>query len=283
MSLKHYLSVVNRRLLTHKFCIIFDVETTGFSGTNDRIIQFSAKKYKTILAQDGLKFELVDVFDTLINPLRTLPEFIINLTGITQYQVDAANPENKVFGQIKDFLSGDCFLGAYNSPFDEKMVAALFNRMGWGWKSDYKEALLGEDKPALFVDTFDILPLSRLVFSETKNHNLETVAAAIGANEGLSFHSSLDDVEATMRVFKYILSYDVKDVPKKKLKLISIDPWSPQQKILRIYAKGNLGEELFFDVIRREWNLKSGGVLPYDEDDITAQCLTLRPDLRSFF
>lgn len=64
----------DKRRLTDEI-IVFDLETTGTSATNDRIIEIGAVKLRNL--------EISERFDMLVNPGRELTDFISNLTHIT--------------------------------------------------------------------------------------------------------------------------------------------------------------------------------------------------------
>ena len=61
-------------VLYPKNYVVVDIETTGFSALNDEIIELSALKVE--------EDELVEDFSTLVNPMRYVSPFILNLTGI---------------------------------------------------------------------------------------------------------------------------------------------------------------------------------------------------------
>ncbi|MBR4277292.1 MAG: hypothetical protein IKQ28_02540, partial [Lachnospiraceae bacterium] len=60
----------------------FDIETTGFSPVNDRIIEIGAVKVK-----DG---NIIDRFSVFVNPERPIPYEIEKLTSISDADVSGA-------------------------------------------------------------------------------------------------------------------------------------------------------------------------------------------------
>ena len=70
--------------------VSLDLETTGLDVERDVIIQVGAVKFRGE--------EVLDTFDHLVNPYRLLPNFITQLTGITQPDVDEAAPWPEVAG-----------------------------------------------------------------------------------------------------------------------------------------------------------------------------------------
>lgn len=61
---------------------IIDIETTGGSARNEKITEVA------IYLHDGEK--ITGEFVTLVNPERSIPYFITNLTGITNEMVEDA-------------------------------------------------------------------------------------------------------------------------------------------------------------------------------------------------
>ena len=101
--------------------VIFDVETTGlFPGGHDRIVEIAALR----LSPDG---DVIDRFDTLINPMRDVGATHIH--GITATDVQDAPPFDSVVGDIASFMSGAALV-AHNASFDTRFLAAEFKRSG---------------------------------------------------------------------------------------------------------------------------------------------------------
>ncbi len=92
---------------------VVDVETTGSMAANDRMIEFAAYK-----VANG---RITDEYKTLLNPGRHIPNFIRNMTGISNEMVYGAPSFSEVAGTISDFLSGTVFT-AHNSHFDYSFV-----------------------------------------------------------------------------------------------------------------------------------------------------------------
>ena len=95
--------------LTQATYVVYDVETTGLSTNYDDIIEIAAVKVK-----DGIK---VDEFGEFINPSKKLTQFTMDLTHITQEDVDNARDHDIVMGEFFDWV-GDAILVAHNADFD---------------------------------------------------------------------------------------------------------------------------------------------------------------------
>ena len=83
--------------------MVFDIETTGFSPVQNRIIEIGAVKVR-----DG---KITDRFESLINPGRKLDERIVQLTGITQEDLKIAPDIAEVLPSLLSFIGDDVLLG----------------------------------------------------------------------------------------------------------------------------------------------------------------------------
>src|SRR3954453_6677069 len=103
--------------------VVFDLETTGLSPARDRICELGAVRVR------GL--ELVDSFESLVNPGMALPEPVARLTGLRSAELAAAPPAAAV---VRLFLAspGDALPVAPNARFDqhflEPHLLALYGR-----------------------------------------------------------------------------------------------------------------------------------------------------------
>jgi DNA polymerase-3 subunit epsilon len=101
--------------------VVVDVETTGGRGENHRVTEIGAVK-----VVDG---KVVDRFDTLLNPQRTIPPNIIRLTGITPAMVADAPCFADVADDFEAFMEGAIFV-AHNVEFDYGFIAREYARLG---------------------------------------------------------------------------------------------------------------------------------------------------------
>ena len=160
--------------LDNKF-VVFDIETTGFSAVNDRIIEIGAVK-----VENG---EIVDRYSTFVNPERPIPFEIEKLTGINDGMVvDAAVIEDI----LPEFLafSEDCIMVAHNAEFDMSFIKENCRRMN----------LL---RKFTVVDT---LAMARSMLPDLKNYKLDTVVEAVGGTLE-NHHRAVEDAESTADIF----------------------------------------------------------------------------------
>ncbi len=155
--------------------VVFDIETTGFSPINNRIIEIGAVK-----VQGG---EITDRFSAFVNPLVPIPFNIEKLTGISDDMVvDAATIED-VLPEFLEFSEG-CVLVAHNASFDMSFIIENAARMGLPTQYTY-------------VDTVGI---ARVLLPNQAKHTLDAVAKTLGVSLE-NHHRAVDDAEATAQIF----------------------------------------------------------------------------------
>jgi DNA polymerase-3 subunit epsilon len=93
--------------------VIFDLETTGLSAERDRICELGAVRVR------GL--ELVDSFESLVNPGVSLPEPVARLTGLRDPELRRAPRVSTVVRRFLDF-AGESLLVAHNARFDQRFL-----------------------------------------------------------------------------------------------------------------------------------------------------------------
>ena len=83
-------------------CVVVDLETTGLDPKTDKIIEIGALKIR-----NG---EITDSFSRLVNPGRKLEERIVEITGITDKELENAFyieeilPENDLVVLLYDIM-----------------------------------------------------------------------------------------------------------------------------------------------------------------------------------
>src|ERR671914_875792 len=93
--------------------VVFDLETTGLAAERCQICEVGAVRVR------GL--ELVDSFESLVNPGVALPQQVARLTGLRDPELRRAP---SVAGVLRRFLafSGDDLLVAHNARFDQRFL-----------------------------------------------------------------------------------------------------------------------------------------------------------------
>lgn len=101
--------------------VVVDVETTGGRGEHHRVTEIGA-----VRIVDGA---VVDRFQALLNPQRTIPPGIVRLTGITPDMVAGAPYFADVADDFEAFMRDAIFV-AHNVEFDYGFIAREFARLG---------------------------------------------------------------------------------------------------------------------------------------------------------
>ena len=112
--------------------VVIDVETTGF-GKTDRIIELSA-----IIVNANTR-EVVDEFDTLINPLRDISNS--NIHGINASMVASAPTFEEIAIAFGNVVQGNVMV-AHNISFDSRMISSEFKRLGADFNSGIGQCTL---------------------------------------------------------------------------------------------------------------------------------------------
>ncbi len=100
--------------------VVVDTETTGGRhGSGDRITEIAA-----VVVRDG---EIVELFETLVNPERPIPYFVSQLTNITWDMVKDKPTFDRVAPEVMRVLQGNVFV-AHNMMFDWRFVASELSR-----------------------------------------------------------------------------------------------------------------------------------------------------------
>ena len=100
--------------------VVVDVETTGGRPDHgDRITEIAA-----VTVRDG---RIVDVYETLVNPERSIPPFITRLTNISWEMVRDKSPFRDVCEEVLRVLDGSVFV-AHNASFDWRFVRSEVSR-----------------------------------------------------------------------------------------------------------------------------------------------------------
>ncbi len=96
--------------------IVFDLETTGLSPwQGSRVIEIGA-----VRIESG---KLTDTFQSLVNPLVSVPEFLSEINGITDTMIKDQPVPGAVFPKFLSFIN-NAVLVAHNAKFDLSFLRA---------------------------------------------------------------------------------------------------------------------------------------------------------------
>jgi DNA polymerase-3 subunit alpha (Gram-positive type) len=151
-----------------EFCV-FDIETTGLSAFSCHITEIGA-----VILKNG---EVVDRFQTFVDPEEPIPENITQLTGITDEMVQGAPKAKDAVSAFLEF-AGDRILVAHNANFDISFIRKAADDYGIPFHSTY----------------LDTVAMSRYVNPELKRHKLDILAEYFHLGN-FNHHRASDDAE----------------------------------------------------------------------------------------
>src|SRR3989440_5958670 len=159
--------------------VVLDTETTGLRPGPNRVIEIAG-----IRMRGG---EVIDSFQSLVNPNRRLPPFIVQFTGITQEMVAGAPGAEQIFPDFLQFIDGAILVG-HNVGFDIGFLS-------------YEAQLLGYAFP---IDGLDTIPLARRFLPGLRRFKLDVVAGHLKIPM-VNRHRALGDAKVTAAIFMKLL------------------------------------------------------------------------------
>jgi len=151
--------------------VAVDIETTGLNPDEDVIIEIGAVRF------NGRRVE--DTWTTLVNPRRSIPSFITQLTGISNNMVRNAPVLPDVMEELIAFVGDDPVVG-HNISFDLTFLQQA-----------------GALKQNMDIDTYE---LAAVLMPTASRYNLSALAQQLGVLLPAT-HRALDDAKATHAVF----------------------------------------------------------------------------------
>ncbi len=155
--------------------VVFDIETTGLSPQNDMITEIGAVRVK--------RGEVLERYNSLVNPEIPIPSRITELTGITDEMVQNERTIDKVLPEFLDFI-GDRLLIAHNANFDTSFIRRAAERLHLPFKNAY----------------LDTVAMSQYVNPELSKHKLDILAKYFGLGD-FNHHRASDDAEMLSLIF----------------------------------------------------------------------------------
>ncbi len=207
--------------MTPRKYVICDIEATGLHEDKE-IIEIAL-----ITFQDG---KIVDVYETLINPLIGLSDYIKDLTSISQKELLAAPKFYDVAEAIRLRLEGSVFV-SHNTDFDYQLLRKKYLEMGQEIK----------------LKTFCTLKISQYEIPGLKSYSLDSLCLFFGIKIK-ERHRAIGDALATLELFKHLFELKSKAITRilflphheKSLKKIST-------KSGLLYFKNARGKVIHFE------------------------------------
>jgi DNA polymerase-3 subunit epsilon len=162
-----------------KLYAVVDIETTGGMARRDRITEIA------ILLFDGES--IIDQYDTLINPERSIPYEITRITGINDAMVANAPKFYEVARKIVEMTEGAIFV-AHNVRFDYSFLREEFASLGFTFTRRQLCTVV----------------LSRKSFPGLRSYSLGNLIRHFGISVE-NRHRALDDALATVDILRRAL------------------------------------------------------------------------------
>lgn len=156
-----------------KYAVV-DLEATSASS-NAKIIQIGI-----VIIQDG---QIVETYETDVNPHEQLDEHIRQLTGITNQQLKKAPDFSQVARQVYEMIEDAVFV-AHNVKFDANLLA---------------ESLFWEGFE-LTTPRIDTVELAQVFFPTLERYNLSSLCEELAIPLDHA-HSAISDAQATAQLF----------------------------------------------------------------------------------
>ncbi|HPO74192.1 MAG TPA: exonuclease domain-containing protein [Armatimonadota bacterium] len=175
MDLPRRMGVTDDAELASTELVVLDVETTGLSPRSDRVIEIALCR-----SLDG---NVVETYETLVNPGRPIGMGASAVNGIYDADVRDAPRFSEIAGDVKEFL-GDAVLVCHNAPFDLGFLGMEMRRAGVNLPSPR---------------VFDTLRIARANF-RFRSNSLSAIARELEIPTPVA-HRALADALTTHAVF----------------------------------------------------------------------------------
>jgi DNA polymerase-3 subunit epsilon len=153
--------------------VVLDFETTGLSPNyGDRAIEIGA-----VLIENN---QIIDRFQSLMNPGMKISSFIEGYTGITNKMLSGAPSIAEVMHKFASFIAQH-HLVAHNASFDSRFLDAELQRINKQRRQEFACSML----------------ISRRIYPESPSHSLETLVRYKNLKTDGVHHRALADAEMT--------------------------------------------------------------------------------------
>ena len=175
--------------------VALDLETTGLDAERDAIIEIGAVKFQ------GTK--VLGTFSTLINPGRTIPLPITELTGIQDKDLAHAPRLPAVLPRLVRFVGHHPIVG-HSVEFDLRFLRRHARRLDIS-PPPTASTKAGDEALGVFENEYlDTFELSTILLSHAERYSLESLAHSLGI-ELEHAHRALDDAQASRLLFQILL------------------------------------------------------------------------------
>ncbi|MBI4338609.1 MAG: 3'-5' exoribonuclease [Chloroflexi bacterium] len=198
-------------------CVALDLETTGLDPEREEIIEIGGATFRGE--------EVLGTFQTLVNPRRAISDFVKQLTGITQAEVDKAPPLSAVAAELMAFLGRYPIVG-HSIAFDLAFLA---------------KAGLNLPNPR-----YDTMELASVLFPSAKAYSLTGLADMLSIPYERA-HRALDDASLSRQLYLALLRHAQRKAPSLLGPMTSIaerSPWALRGLLRQLQAHSQPGAPL---------------------------------------
>ena len=187
-----------------------DLETTGLSSQNDRIVEIGIVRFSGN--------EVIDKFNTLVNPGRPMPKQATAVNHITNRMLMSAPTEKKALQDMIAFLNRDpiteIVFCAHNADFDMGFLTNALKRHGFSLKFSY-------------VDTCQE---SRRLVPRLANYKLATVAKKFRIINDRA-HRATEDAQVCGLILGHLVQKHINEqATLKKQNKVEIEKTTPREE-----------------------------------------------------
>lgn len=210
--------------------VVFDIETTGLSVQNCKITEIGAVKIK-----DG---EVIDIFNTFVDPEIPIPAEIVELTSITDEMVAGAPKIKEALESFFAFIGGkNKLLIAHNANFDTGFIRYAAKECGMEFINPY----------------LDTVALSRFLNPGLKKHKLDILAEYYQLGD-FNHHRACDDAAMLAAIYLKMISsmreHDIKSFEQLKRDMsANTNPLSMKPYHQIILVKNKVGLKNLYKLI----------------------------------
>lgn len=200
-----------------------DLETTGGSPYKNKIIEIAIIKC--------INGKIIETYNKLVNPEQLVSQYILDMTGIDQSELNDAPIFADLASEIIRILDQSLFV-AHNASFDYGFLRQEFGSLG----------------VQFITDTLCSAKFSNRLFPEYKRHNLDEIIKRFDLDVK-NRHRAYDDAEVIYQMFdKLPLLFD-KDQLNQTMQSLIVTPNIPKYlelQTLDMLPKGQ-GVYIFYD------------------------------------
>ena len=229
------LKLVLRKLSPTNSIVVLDLETTGINSNSDQIIEIGAVKLNT----DNLEYS---EYSQLINPGVHISEFITELTGISQMDIEDKPVLDEISDTFKKFITDENgnqhLIVAHNAPFDIGFLKKNGFNIGTYVIDTYDLAFFILDKGEYNLEALvNFFNIDMKIFHRAKDDAKSTLFVLI---ELIKRQINLgDQINSIISKIEYINDEKIEFAPKKVAQILANEENLPSNKYKDIVLDGN--------------------------------------------